>query len=399
MTTQTEQDAGSSESAGNADFVEACRALAPRLAERATEAEDLRRLPDATMADAFAAGLFDAVVPTSLGGRGLGLRDLANGTRELAHGCPASGWTLSFLVLHAWLLAKLPPAGRELLYADGAIPLAPAPLAPTGRAEIADGGLRISGRWDWATSVMHADWVMVHAVQTEPAFETWFAVLPIAEVEVEDVWFMSGMRATGSNTVVVRDRFVPDALTLRGRSLLDGTGDQPAGDGMAGLPVPPVLAMTAAATALGAAEAAVELYQERLAERVLAYSLGDKAAEQPGAQMRLASAMSDVAAARRYWDATIDALEAAARSDAGVDEALRVATRLAAADTVRRSRLVIDAVCAGAGASVQKLSHPLQRLQRDVDTLQGHVIFDWDRATELAGRHALGFPLRPADMV
>jgi len=42
---------------------------------------------------------------------------------------------------------------------------------------------------------------------------------------------------------------------------------------------------------------------------------------------------------------------------------------------------------------------PFQRLQRDVETLKGHVIFDWDRTTELAGRVALGLELRPADMV
>jgi hypothetical protein len=41
--------------------------------------------------------------------------------------------------------------------------------------------------------------------------------------------------------------------------------------------------------------------------------------------------------------------------------------------------------------------HPIQRLQRDVETLKGHVIFDWDRTTELAGRVMLGGSLGPAD--
>ncbi|MEZ5225724.1 MAG: hypothetical protein R2710_03350 [Acidimicrobiales bacterium] len=44
------------------------------------------------------------------------------------------------------------------------------------------------------------------------------------------------------------------------------------GDAMAGLPVPQVLALMAAAPALGAAEAAVDLFRERIAGRVLAYS-------------------------------------------------------------------------------------------------------------------------------
>jgi 3-hydroxy-9,10-secoandrosta-1,3,5(10)-triene-9,17-dione monooxygenase len=80
-------------------------------------------------------------------------------------------------------------------------------------------------------------------------------------------------------------------------------------------------------------------------------------------------------------------------------DALRVDTRLAAAATVRAARHVVASVCEGAGASVYYADHPLQRLQRDVETLKGHVVFDWDRTAELAGRFALGLGLRPTDMV
>ncbi len=55
-------------------------------------------------------------------------------------------------------------------------------------------------------------------------------------------------------------------------------------------------------------------------------------------------------------------------------------------------RGVISTVCEGADASVYFSSSPLQRL-RDVEVLKGHVIFDWDRTAELAGRFALGFGL------
>ncbi|HOT80339.1 MAG TPA: hypothetical protein PKY13_10150, partial [Microthrixaceae bacterium] len=148
----------------------------------------------------------------------------------------------------------------------------------------------------------------------------------------------------------------------------------------------------------GAAEAAVGMYRERLATRVLAYTLGDQAAEQPAAQVRLATATSDVAAARHHWEASIAAVERGGAAGA-VTEELRVSARLAAAATVRSARRIVTDVCDGAGASVYFSSHPLQRLQRDVETLKGHVMFDWDRTAELAGRHALGFGLRPTDMV
>lgn len=379
------------------EFLHRCESLVPALAAQADAAEELRRVPDATIDAVRGLDLFRVVVPTSLGGHGLGLATLAQGTRILARGCPATAWTLSFLMLHAWLLAKVPPEGREELFARDPAPFAPAPLAPTGKATAVDGGFVVDGRWEWATAVAHSDWALVHVVQAEPQPTTWFVVLPIDEVEVDDVWFTAGMRATGSNVIRVTDRFVPARRAIPARSLLDSTGTV-GGDGLAGIPLASVLALTAAAPALGAAEAAVDIYRERLAERVLAYSMGDKAAEQPAAQIRLATAASDLAAARARWEAAIRDVEAASAAGT-VDLELRVGTRLAAAATVRSARQVISTVCDGAGASVYFSDHPLQRLQRDVETLKGHVVFDWDRTAELAGRFALGFPLRPADMV
>ena len=70
-----------------------------------------------------------------------------------------------------------------------------------------------------------------------------------------------------------------------------------------------------------------------------------------------------------------------------------------ASSVVRTSRQAISTACEGAGASVYFETHPLQRIQRDVETLKGHVIFDWDRTTELAGRHSLGLESRVTDMV
>jgi alkylation response protein AidB-like acyl-CoA dehydrogenase len=155
--------------------------------------------------------------------------------------------------------------------------------------------------------------------------------------------------------------------------------------------------MMAATPALGAAARAVDLYRAQLAERTLAYTLGDRAGEQPAAQIRLATAVADLAAIESRWRAATVALETAAAEDR-VDEQLRAHSRLIAAATVRDSRRVVNDIAEGAGARPYFSDQPLQRIQRDVETLKGHVIFDWDRAAELAGRVELGAPLGPTDM-
>lgn len=186
------------------------------------------------------------------------------------------------------------------------------------------------------------------------------------------MWHTSGMRAAGSNTVVVDGVFVPDSHTIPGRQLLESPSHV-------------------------AGEEAALVYQHRLQDRILPYSMGERASEHPAAQMRLAPVMNDMRAARAAWDAAIRRVGGAARGGAPTDR-LRVDTKLAAAAAVRDSRRVITMIGEGAGAAVYRSDHPFQRLQRDIETLKGHVILNWDRASELAGRIMLGGELGPADM-
>jgi len=177
--------------------------------------------------------------------------------------------------------------------------------------------------------------------------------------------------------------------------LATGVGD----DLLDPLPLMSVLALVAAAPALGAAEASLDLFTTRMRDRVLAYTLGDRQADQPAARIRLADATAEVTAAAALWSGAVSNLADAATTDDGVTVEDRGSARLAAAATVRMSRHAISTICEGSGASVYAEDSPLQRIQRDVEVLKGHVVFDWDRSAELAGRIALGMELAPTDMV
>ena len=375
-----------------------CERLARSLADRAAEGEAYRRLPQSTIDDAAEVGLYSMLVPTRHGGSGLGLDTLAQATRILARGCPASAWTLSFFAMHNWLVSRFPDATVRDLFEHRPWALVPAPLNPSGTATPVDGGYRLDGTWEWATGIEHADWVLVHAIVDDPAsFATRFLLLPRADVEVVDVWHTSGMRGTGSNTVRVSERFVPADRTI-GRERLMDPSEHTTDEAMSGFPVVPVLALVAAAPALGAAEAAVELFRLRLSERVLAYTAGEKQADQPASRVRLGTAVSEVRAARSVWECALAELSHAVAAGTPT-VADRMAARLAAASTVRMARQAISTVCEGSGASIYSLTSPLQRLQRDVEVLKGHVIFDWDRCAELAGRIALGVEPALTDMI
>jgi 3-hydroxy-9,10-secoandrosta-1,3,5(10)-triene-9,17-dione monooxygenase len=141
----------------------------------------------------------------------------------MAAGCTSSAWTIGFYALHNWMLALFGERAQEDAFAARPF-LAPAPLAPTGRGRPAGGGITLSGRWSWATGVMDGNWIIVGAL-CGPAGDIYpaLALLPATDFTVEDVWHTDGMRATGSNDVVITDAFVPEHRLMRVADIYGGT--------------------------------------------------------------------------------------------------------------------------------------------------------------------------------
>ncbi len=375
--------------------------LAERLAPRAKEAEELRQLPDATIDDYLASDLARVLVPRRWGGAEGSVMDLLESARVLAHGCTSSAWVLTFFGLHNWM-ATLYPEETQAELLDGDTPfLAPAPLAPTGRAVPDADGFVLSGRWSWASGVMHSNWVIVGAIAgpDDGAFPA-LVLMPRSAVTVEDVWHTSGMRATGSNDIVATAVRVPARHVLSVRDVYRGTTPGGALHDTATYrwPLVPLLALAAAMPALGTAEHILERFSERLGERMAVHS-GGTHKERPAAQMRLGQAAVRLDAARALTLNTATHIQAMVESGEQVGRRERARARLAAGHVVLESRRVIDHLVEASGGSAHFMSAPFQRAQRDVNTLAGHVIFDYDISTEMVGALAVGLKLPPTALV
>lgn len=371
-----------------------------RLADRAQEAEVLRRLPDATVADLTASGITDLLVPKRFGGQQADFPAILDPVRRMAHGCTSSAWTIGFYTLHNWMLALFGEQAQEEAFATRPF-LAPAPLAPTGRGVPVDGGIRLTGRWSWATGVMAGNWLIVGALcGPEDGIYPALALLPAADFAIEDVWHTDGMRATGSNDVVVTDVFVPEHRLVKVIDIYGGTApgaslhDAPTYR----WPMVPALALLAAMPALGSAERVTELYSERLAGRVLAYE-GVMQKDKPIAQAHLGEALVRLRALRGLLADTVGTIEDIVNAGDSVPRPVRGDARLAAAHIVHESRGVIAALTEASGASAHFLGSPLQRFKRDVDVISGHVVFDYDTSRELAGALTLGMKIPRTAMV
>lgn len=371
-----------------------------RLAERAAHAEELRRLPAATIDDYRRSGLAGLLLPARYGGAQAEFPEILDPIRRMAHGCASSAWTLGFYTLHNWMLALFGEQVQDEVFASGPV-LCPAPLAPTGRGVPDGDGIRLSGRWSWATGVMDADWILVGAIcGPDDAPYPALVLLPATDITVEDVWHTAGMRATGSNDVVIEGVWVPQHRLVKVADIYSGTAPGAALHDASAYrwPMVPALALVAAMPALGSAERAADLFAERLSRRVLAYS-GAAQKDQPAAQIRLGDARVRLRALHGLRDATVARLQDAVESGERIGRAVRAEARAAAAHVVHESRAVIADLLEASGASVHFVDNPLQRIKRDVDIICGHVVFDYDVARELAGALEVGVKISPISMI
>ena len=136
---------------------------------------------------------------------------------ELGRGCGSSAWVATVICCHAWLAGMFPRAAQEEIWGrnpDAAIASSFFPVAP--RAERVAGGLRVSGRWKFSSGVDHCAWaiVLVPVPAKAGAADAYFALLPLAECRIEDVWHAVGLAGSGSNDIVADNVFLPEHRIL-----------------------------------------------------------------------------------------------------------------------------------------------------------------------------------------
>jgi len=372
------------------ELIARARALTSLLAANAAEAERIRKPVDTVIQALKEAEIFKLMVPRCYGGLELDLDTFFEVGVALGEGDASMAWVANFYIEHNWIFSQFPAAFQQELFATRSYVLAPAMLAPAGVAVREGGGYRLSGRWQWATGIMHGDWVIPGALEQTPEGKPdprWFA-LPRSQVQVEDTWYVDGMVGTGSNDVVINDVYIPAERSV---SMLEmGSGHGPGSklhDGpLYHTPMLPILTLAATMPALGQAKAAARRFRERLTERIL-FGSGKKQADKPAAQMRLARVQIEVREAELLMrDVVADV--SARRNTATMEDRARWATQLAFA--VDRCKRVVQTVLEGSGAHAHFLDSPLQRALRDVNTISCHMVFDVDARLEAFGRVLLG---------
>lgn len=378
-------------------------ALAPKISERAQEAERNRRIHDETISEIADAGLFEILVPKRFGGHQLQPSAMVEVLRVLSPLCVSTGWNTGFYMVHNWMWCLLPEQAQEEIFANKPYVLGPVMIAPTTRATPVSGGFRVNGRAKWGTGSAHAEWCMVSGIVDAAAPENtrsdkpsppnvrMFA-MPWSEARTEQTWFTSGMAATASNDVIFDNVFVPDHRVMDvgpARS-----GESPSAklhnSNLYSAAFSPLLALAAVAPLVAATLGNATYAVERARTFISTYS-GTSNIDNPALQIRLAKADLSARAASVLLDELAKSIEADSTTPP-IDINSRALQRAKASYIASLCRDTVTSLAHGSGASGHMLDSPIQRAFRDISMASCHVVFDQDPTMEMHGKILVGKP-------
>lgn len=383
-------------STNDADILVArARALVPTLAARAKEAGELRRMPDSTLADLRAAGLFRAVQPKAYGGFGLPPTVIYDIQLELGRGDASAAWVFGVLSVHSWQLALFPKQAQDDVWASDPEALIASSYMPVAKVTPVEGGVEISGRWSFSSGCDVCDWVFLGGLVPMPdgTKEMRTFLLPRSDYTIVDNWFVSGLRASGSKDVVVEKAFVPDHRMHR---FVDGARGRSPGNEMnpgAGyrFPFGQVHVRSVSTPALAAARGALEHYCATMQSKV-SQATGKKADQNPRNAVFAAEAAAvldrEELVLRRNFEEMARYLERGEE----IPILRRVAFRHDSARAARAATEVVDQLYRSYGARAVFTDDPINRHFLDCHAILNHHANDTDRPSENFGGVLFGHP-------
>ena len=376
-------------------------ALLPGLRDRARECEELRRIPDASVKELEESGLLRAVQPQRWEGFELSPLALYEASELVASACPSTGWFLGVIGVHNWQLALFPEEAQHDVWGRDTAARICSSYVPTGQVENVDGGFRLSGRWPFSSGCDHCSWVFLGGFVRRDGESTVLRtfLLPRADFEIEDNWFVAGLSGTGSKQVVVDGAFVPEYRT---HSLVDAfhiaSPGQAVNPGpLYRLPFGTVFAFGIAAPAVGAAQGAYDAYTATMREKRMAGG-PLRLADDPFAQHRLSHAEAEIATARSELEQTFEQFGALVDAGEEIPMRRRSRARFTAANVVQRCVRAVDLLFEASGGRGIFLDSPIQRYFRDIHAMRAHAANNPDRNAQIFGFSELNPEQPPMDL-
>jgi alkylation response protein AidB-like acyl-CoA dehydrogenase len=359
----------------------------------APQAEAARRLPNELVDCLKRAGLFSIYTPREFGGLELPLPEALRVVEEVARHDGSTGWIVALGVANILFTSVLEEASAARVLGDGAALIAGAPAFGVRAARV-DGGYRLTGRWPYNSGAPNADWIAAPA----PVFDgdtprmgpngpemVLFFVRP-SDVQIIDTWYVTGLRASGTQDLYVEDVFVADEMT-GGFSMPDGP--RPIRESpITRLPFLSLFGIVQSpAVCLGLACRTIEEFKQIALSKQDMF--GTRLSDKVQAHVGLARAEALVRSAQAYWHGEVEAAWDTVVDGRALSLAERAGLRIASLAAVEQSVAAADLLYRLGGSSAIFQSSPLERCWRDIHTAAQHMQVQ-DGRWETAGRVLMG---------
>jgi alkylation response protein AidB-like acyl-CoA dehydrogenase len=372
-------------------LVERAAALVPMLRKAAPDAERARRVAPHTLDALSEAGIFRMCAPRRYGGEEADFQTQCDALAEIARGCPSTSWVATIYSAMSWLAGVFPDEAQDEVLGDRD-PRISGVFSPTGTAVRRDGGVVVNGSWPFNTGCHGARWTVLNAVSEGGAGMPTCVLARSRDLRIVDDWYATGMTATGSSTIVAENVFVPVHRTLPLPDMLEAryparhNQDNP----YFNHPLAPVLTVNAGGMPVGAARGALEAFEERLPGRGITYTDYTNKAAAPITHLQIARASLTIDSADGHVRRATAILDREPGRPMSTMDRIKARAHIAYATGLARE--AVDTLFFASGASASQSHVPIQRFQRDIQTLANHAIMHADTAIELYGRVLCGLP-------
>ncbi|MGU3585794.1 3-hydroxy-9,10-secoandrosta-1,3,5(10)-triene-9,17-dione monooxygenase oxygenase subunit [Rhodococcus sp. C26F] len=380
------------------DVLDAVRSLIPGIAARAADTDRLGRVPDETVRELVAAGVFRMLQPRRYGGFETEPARFFEVVRTISAACGSTGWIASVVGVHPWHLALFDDRAQREVWGEDDSTLVSSAYAPVGRLIPVGDGYRLSGTWMFSSGCRFASWALLGAVvvgsEGRPVdFVT--VLVQRSDYTIRDVWNVVGMRGTSSDEIVVDDVFVPDHRVKSNyeTSQLRGPGRKVNTGPLYRLPFAALFTTSVAVPVVGVVAGCYEEYLSSMRERVRLSLGGGRFVDDPFAQVAVGRAASDIDAATLQLDRNIRELWELAKAGRQIPMQLRLRTRRDQVRATERAIEAIDLLFKTAGGTSLFLGGVVERAWRDAHAGSVHVANEPERAYALYGRDAFGLPV------
>ncbi len=369
--------------------------LVPFLREQAPKCEEARKLTPAVMDALNRTGMLRYLQPKVRGGMELPFIAYFDIPEMLARGDISVGWVVANLASHHRNLVWWDPKAQEEVWSqDPDAGIASGIAYQQGRGAPAEGGIVLSGEWNFSSGTDHSDWSMLACIVREGGkpVDYVYCLLHRSDYEVDDDWHTLGMRATSSKTVRCKDVFVPAYRVLSMYVAREGhswPGLEIHRNPHYRIPTTALGGHCIGGCMVGNARAALEVTIDHVKSRSTNYT-GAKMREFPTVQLRVSAAGAKIDAAALLL--RNDCVEAQGVYEGGgtLDTETRLRYKRNCALAARLCVEAVDSLHEMAGANGIFDRYPLQRIFRDARAAAGHFSFSTDAQLPPWGLVALG---------